>query len=135
MVGKDWLGRARYGKAGKAWRDKEGLELAKAWQGKQGMVGKDWLGRARYGKAGKAWHDKEGLELVKVWQGRQGKQRNKTKQITTKRNSKMAKSKKPVSLLDIREFTITIVGDSSLICHNWDEKPSCDGLFRDQHTT
>ena len=34
----------------------------------------------------------------------------------------MAKSKKPVSLLDIREFTITIVGDSSLICHNWDEK-------------
>ena len=34
----------------------------------------------------------------------------------------MAKSKKPISLLDIREFTITIVGDSSLICHNWDEK-------------
>ena len=34
----------------------------------------------------------------------------------------MAKSNKPISLLDIREFSITIVGDSSLICHNWDEK-------------
>ena len=34
----------------------------------------------------------------------------------------MAKSNKPISLLDIREFTIIIVGDSPLICHAWSEK-------------
>ncbi len=34
----------------------------------------------------------------------------------------MTKSKKPISLLGIKEFSITIVGDSPLIFHNWNEK-------------
>ncbi len=50
---KAWLERTRRDEAGKVWHDQEGLELAKAWQGRHGEVGIMWLGGASRGRQGR----------------------------------------------------------------------------------